>query len=129
MTNKASVIDSSALLAVIYNEKGTDKAQEYFDNSYMSVVNAVECITVLTRNGMPLDVAKNLLESIISKFIPCEYNDVVLITQIKNENKNLGISLGDSVCIALVAKLGLKVITTDKAWTNIKSTAEVICLR
>jgi PIN domain nuclease of toxin-antitoxin system len=129
MTNKASVIDSSALLAIIYNEEGTDKAQEYFDNSYMSVVNAVECITVLTRNGMPLDVAKNLLESIISKFIPCEYNDVVLITQIKNENKNVEISLGDGICIALGAKLGLKVITTDKAWINIKSTAEVICLR
>lgn len=129
MTNKPSVIDSSALLAVIYNENGIDKAQEYFDHSYMSVINAAECLMVLNRNGMPIDVAQNLLESIISKFIPTEYHDASLIAQTKNANKALGLSLGGSTCIALGNKLELQIITADKAWSEIKSQSNIICIR
>lgn len=132
MTNNSSqpsIIDSSALLAVIYNETGMDKAKEYFDNSYMSVINAAECLIVLTRNGMPENVAQNLLESIISKFLPCEYHDAELIAKVKNANSTLGLSLADCTCISLGNKLGLQIITADKEWTQVESKSKIICIR
>ncbi len=129
MTTQISLIDSSALLAVIYNERGMEKAQEYFENSYMSVVNAAECFIVLNKNGMPFDIAQNLLESIISKFIPLEYNDAKIIAQIKNSNKDIGLSLGDSTCIAIGNKLDLQIITADKAWLQVQSKSKIICIR
>ncbi len=129
MTTQISLIDSSALLAVIYNERGMEKAQEYFENSYMSVVNAAECFIVLNKNGMPFDIAQNLLESIISKFIPLEYNDAKIIAQIKNTNKDISLSLGDSTCIAIGNKLDLQIITADKAWLQVQSKSKIICIR
>ena len=129
MTTQISLIDSSALLAVIYNERGMEKAQEYFENSYMSVVNASECFIVLNKNGMPFDIAQNLLESIISKFIPLEYNDAKIIAEVKNSNKDLGLSLGDSTCIAIGNKLDLQIITADKAWLQVQSKSKIICIR
>lgn len=127
--SKPSIVDSSALLAIVYNETGMDTAKEHFDNSYMSVINAAECLIVLTRNGMPEDIAKNLLESIISKFIPCEYHDADLITKIKNSNPKLGLSLADCTCISLGNKLGLQIITADKEWQQVASKSEIICIR
>lgn len=129
MANKTSVIDSSALLALINDEAGTKQAQEYFENSYMSVINATECLIVLNRNGMPMEVAQNLLESIVSKFLPVEYHDMTLVAKIKNDHKNLGLSLGDSICIALGNKLDLQIITADKIWSEVKSKSQIICIR
>lgn len=129
MTNKASVIDSSALLAIIYSENSSDETQIDFDHSYMSVINATECIIVLNRNGMPIEVAQNLLESIITKFIPTEYNDTQLIARVESENTEIGLSLGDSTCIALGNKLNLQIITADKAWSKAKSKSNIICIR
>lgn len=129
MTNKASVIDSSALLAIIYDEDGNKEVQKYFDQSYMSVINAAECLIVLNRNGMPMDVAKNLLESIINKFIPTEYNDTSLIADIKNSNLDIGLSFADCACISLGDKLGLQIVTADRVWTNAKCKSNIICIR
>jgi PIN domain nuclease of toxin-antitoxin system len=84
---------------------------------------------VLSRNGMPFDIATNLLESIISKFIPIEYYDAPLIAQVKNENKSLGLSLGDSTCIALGNKLSLNIVTADKAWSDVKCESKIIFIR
>jgi len=128
MISRISVIDSSALLALLYNKELLKKTQKYFDNSYMSVINASECITILNKNGMPIKVAQNLLESIISKFIPCEYNDVALIAETQKDNAHLNLSLGDVICISLGNKLGLKIITTNKTWINVKSNSEIICI-
>ena len=129
MANKASVIDSSALLALINNETGIEQAKEYFETSYMSVINATECLIVLNRNGMPIDVAQDLLESIISKFLPCEYHDMELIAKIKNDHRKLGLSLGDSVCIALGNKLDLQIVTADRTWKKVESKSQIICIR
>lgn len=130
MTNNVSIIDSSALLAVIYNEDGIEEAQKkYFDHSYMSVINAAECLMILNKNGMPIDVAQNLLESIISKFIPTEYHDTPLIAQVKNENIPLELSLGDSTCIALGSKLGVNIITADKTWSEVRCKSKITCIR
>ena len=38
MSNKISVIDSSALLAIIYDEGENKEVQKHFDHSYMSVI-------------------------------------------------------------------------------------------
>ncbi|NRA73937.1 MAG: PIN domain-containing protein [Rickettsiales bacterium] len=129
MINKASVIDSSALLALINNETGTEQIKEYFETSYMSVINATECLIVLNRNGMPINVAQSLLESIISKFLPSEYHDMELIAKIKNDHKSLGLSLGDSVCIALGNKLDLQIVTADRTWQKVQSKSKIICIR
>ncbi|CAL7961915.1 putative PIN domain nuclease [Alphaproteobacteria bacterium] len=126
---KSFVIDSSALLAVIYNEKLVIDAKKYFENSSMSVINATECIIVLNRNGMPIEIAKSLLESLISKFVICEFDNSNNITNIKNSNKNLGLSIADCFCLALGQKLELPIVTADKIWAEAKITSEVICIR
>ena len=129
MSNKISVIDSSALLAIIYDEGENKEVQKHFDHSYMSVINATECLIVLNRNGMPMDVAQNLLESIISKFIPTEYNNILLIAEIKNSNVDIELSLGDCTCIALGNKLGLQIVTADKVWLKVKCKSNIRCIR
>lgn len=127
--SRGSIIDSSAFLALVYNEDTLKNTEKYFHNSYMSVVNASECLIVLTRNGMPLDVAKNLLESLIGKFLPCEYHDAEFISQTKKDNSHLGLSLGDCVCLALGKKLNLQIVTADREWTKAVGSSKIICLR
>lgn len=127
--NDTSIIDSSALLAVIHSEKGSKESEKYLDDACMSAINAAECLIVLTRNGMPADVAKKLIASIIKTFIPCDYGDIELINEIKQKNSKLGLSLADCICIALGNKLQLRIITADKSWSKASSKSQIICIR
>ena len=127
--DKGFVIDASALIAVIYQEEFKINTKKYFENSYMSVINATECIVVLNRNGMPVEIAKSLLESLINKFVICEFDDSTDVTNIKNANKNLGLSMADCFCLALGQKLKLPVLTADKIWAKAKTSSEIICIR
>jgi len=126
---KSFVIDSSVFLAVVHNEKLMDDAKQYLENSLMSAINAAECVIVLNRNGMPIEIAKELLESLVTKFVFCEFDDSVNIANIKNTNKDLGLSIGDCFCLALGEKLELPVVTADKIWQEAKVNVEIICIR
>jgi PIN domain nuclease of toxin-antitoxin system len=112
--DKGFVIDSSALLVVVYDEKVSIDMKKYLENSCMSVINATECIVVLNRNGMPIEIARNVLESLINKFIICDLNDSNHIASIKYLNANLGLSIADCFCLALGENFGLPIVTADK---------------
>jgi ribonuclease VapC len=127
--DKGFVIDSSALLAIIYNEKVNTDMKKYLENSYMSVINATECIIVLSRNGMPIQVARSLLESLINKFVACDLNDSNDIANIKCSNANLDLSIADCFCLALGEKLELPIVTADKVWQQAKVNSKIICIR
>ena len=53
----AKVFDSSAVLAVFYDESGAEKVRPDLPYGIISAVNAAEVITVLMRKGVPLHEA------------------------------------------------------------------------
>lgn len=123
------VLDASALLALINQEKGFEIVEKYLPNSIMSSINLAEVVTVLMRLGIPLAEVNDLLVGIIKEIIPFDENQAYITAEWHQITKSLGLSLADRACLALASSKKLPVITADKAWGKIDKEIEIILLR
>ena len=65
--NKA-VLDSSALLAFINQEKGSEVVEKHLPNALMSSVNIAEVIAVLSLIDMPQNIITSIIEDLNGPF-------------------------------------------------------------
>ena len=56
------LLDSSSLIAMLYDERGAAYVQEQLDEASLLAVNLEETLMVLLRDGMPRDVARRTAE-------------------------------------------------------------------
>jgi len=127
--NKKYLIDTSAFIMAIYQENSDIDFKKYFDHSVMHHMNVSEAIAVLIRDGMPLNLAEEVIQSTISETITTNFEEASLAACIRVENKQFGISTGDSFCLAAAKLLNYPIITADKIWTELKLDIEIICVR
>lgn len=127
---KHYVFDSSAVLSIIGSEKGGEGAEALINQAVISVISVSEIINVLCRNGMEFEMAREIVAEIVPNTVECSYNDAVLAAKIKAENAKLGLSLGDSLCLALAYRMKCPVVTSDKIWEKLdQKKFKVICVR
>ena len=118
------VVDASAMLAMILEERGSDVVGRSLPTAVMSVVNAAEVTERLHRN---LDIAavKATLAEILPPTIAADLElatDAGLLTAI---TRPVGLSLGDRFCLALARRLSCPVITADRDWLKIANAVGV----
>jgi len=113
------ILDASALLASIYNEKSKVDMVHYIENSSMHYFNVSEVLNVLHRCGMEMSLASDIVKSLVRSFLPCTYDNAYKAAEIKQKYKHLGISAGDSFCISSSIQYQIPVVTADKAWKEI----------
>ena len=114
------VLDSSAILAVLHQEPGADKAIEVFPDSVVSSVNAAEVLTKLMEKSSDMDVAVEAFELLQLTVVDFDYSNAAKTAELRPLTKNLGLSLGDRSCLALTMLSNATAVTADKAWKNLK---------
>ena len=114
------ILDASALLALIQNEKGAASVQQYAKHAVMSTVNFAEVLSVLVRNDVALVDARRLLLTMVGCLMPFDEEQASVAGSLKALTKKQGLSLGDCACLALGLVKQRKVITTDKVWQQLK---------
>ena len=67
MSDSQVVLDASALLALINEEKGSEKVAEALPNAMMSAVNLSEVATVLMGIGMKQNMVEEMTVSLIDQ--------------------------------------------------------------
>lgn len=127
--NKKYIIDSSAFLASIYEEDSTFDFEKYMPYSVMHAINVSEVVAVLLRNGMRISIAEKIIQNNISEILNSNIEEAILAAKIRVENKEHGISTGDSFCLAAAKLNNYPVITTDTAWTRLNIGIEIIYAR
>jgi len=115
MSDKA-VLDASALLALIQNEKGADVVRPLLKISVMSTVNVAEVLTALQRVEIYPNDATVSLGDIIQTIIPFDLEQAQCAAELQPYVRHKGLSLGDRACIALGKKLQTPIYTADKIW-------------
>ena len=117
------VFDSSAVLAVLFEEPGAELSARWMDEgpALISSVNQVEVITRLVDQGAtPAHAAATFAT------LPLEVHDFTpehahLAAALRVPTRALGLSLGDRCCLALAQSLaGAAVITADRPWAKLK---------
>jgi len=114
------VLDSSAILAVLHQEPGADKAIAYFPDSIVTSVNAAEVLTKLIEKSNDIEIAKKAFELLQLTVVDFDMAHAEKAAELRPLTKNLGLSLGDRSCLALAMLSRATAITADKAWKKIK---------
>ena len=126
--NKA-VLDSSALLAFINQEKGSEIVEKYLPNALMSSVNIAEVISVLSMIDMPEDIIIGIIDDLNIEVVNFDQEQALKTGLLRKTTKNAGLSLGDRACISVSTIKNLTIITADKIWAEIGLTNNIILIR
>jgi ribonuclease VapC len=111
----AKVLDSSAALALLRGERGSDVVFSALDDSIMSSVNVAEVLRVLVRNGASVRDAKRVFARLHIGITPFDYDYAVEVAEIALLAPDL--SLGDCACLALGRiSSAEQVVTADRVW-------------
>jgi PIN domain nuclease of toxin-antitoxin system len=123
------VIDASAILALLNQEKGSEEIAKYIDQAVISTVNLSEVIAKLAEAGIPEDIIKEILSYLNLEVIPFNKDQAFKAGTLRPLTKSIGLSFGDRACLALGITLNLLVITTDRLWSSLNLEIEVQVLR
>lgn len=125
-----SVLDSSAILAVVNAEPGHEKlTDELLAGAVASTVNLAEVQAKLVSRGWSSEVAWRDANSPIEEAVAFGPEHARLAGDLWARTKHLGLSLGDRACLALAIALDAPVYTTDKLWKNLKVNVRIHVIR
>ena len=117
------VLDASALLSFVLEEGGHQRVDRILDRSRIHAVNLAEVVGRLVRSGMPAEKAVETLHELHLEVEEefgarqAEFCGVLLGTR-----RDLGLSLGDCVCLTMAASLGAVAVTADRRWKELDGT-------
>jgi ribonuclease VapC len=113
------VLDSSAILAVIFQEPGAETVSELVSGGLLSSVNLAEVHTSLVLRGVPPDRIKGRIEEMGCEVCLFDEEHAHLAGQLAALTRIFGLSLGDRACLALAIQRGASAYTADRAWKSL----------
>ncbi|HET7588841.1 MAG TPA: type II toxin-antitoxin system VapC family toxin [Solirubrobacterales bacterium] len=134
-TSPASVLDASALMAVLHAEDGASVVIEAIgEGAAVSVVNWAEVLSKLAEAGKDPEVAAAELRRAEGSrralsIEPLTAADCVAVARLRPVTRRQGLSLADRACLALAERLDVPALTADREWLTADVAAEVQLIR
>jgi ribonuclease VapC len=124
------VVDSSVLLAVIHQERGSATlTPEFLTRAIISTVNLAEVQSKLVTSGWPPDDAWADATGSVREVIPFTAEHARAAGNLIAETRAFGLSLGDRACLALGLALHAPVYTADRSWKRLKLGVKIHTIR
>jgi PIN domain nuclease of toxin-antitoxin system len=123
-----SVLDASAILALLNREAGGVKVAEHVDGAKVSAVNAAEVASKLFDVGLPVSLARAAISALGIEVVDFDQEQAWAVARLRSATKELGLSLGDRACLGLGLALGEVAVTADRSWSNL-SDFDVLVIR
>jgi ribonuclease VapC len=128
-----SVLDASALLALMNDEPGADRVEEAVrDGALISAVNWAEVLTRLVHaGGDPVEAAARALQQGGDnlRLVPFDDEQARETARLAVKTRSLGLSLGDRAALALARLRGLPALTSDTAWRSLRLSIRIEIIR
>jgi ribonuclease VapC len=115
------VMDSTALIAVVYQEPGYQRVVEILDKSAISAVNLAEIINKLVLRGSPAETVRETLFTLELTVQDWTEDLAYRSAEFTPFTKSHGLSLGDRACLTLAKQLRATAVTSDRAWRRVPS--------
>ncbi|RWN56049.1 type II toxin-antitoxin system VapC family toxin [Mesorhizobium sp.] len=126
---KAYVMDSSAALAILLDEKGTDVALGFAPDAQFSSVNAAEIIAKLIDKGRSMEEAADDLASLGMPVAAFDEMMGIAAGQLRELTRHRGLSLGDRACLALAIRENAIAVTADRGWGDLDIGCKIELIR
>lgn len=117
MINK--VLDSSAILALIFQEKGADIVEPLLGNSLVSAINVAEIFSKLAEKGILNQKMIEDFQQLGIEITDFDFEQATKAAELRPLTKHLGLSLGDRCCLALAILNETTAVTADRDWQSL----------
>jgi PIN domain nuclease of toxin-antitoxin system len=122
-------MDSSAILAHLNNEPGSERVSELLGDALISAVNFAEVVTKLIEWKASIEVIRAALSRYGLQIIAFDASLAEQAGVLRSKTKAFGLSLGDRACLALAERFNLPVLTADRSWKELNLPIDVQLLR
>ncbi|MEJ7893974.1 MAG: type II toxin-antitoxin system VapC family toxin [Solirubrobacteraceae bacterium] len=134
MTLPRSVLDASALMALMHEGRGADIVGEAIANgAAVGLVNVAEVLSKFAEVGQDpaavLEQLRGARDAGALSLEPLTESDCVEIARLRPLTRAAGLSLADRACLALAARLNVPAITADRDWHDADLEIEVRLIR
>lgn len=116
---KGFVLDSSALLASLFDEPGAAVTDAAMANAAMSALNYSEVIAKQVRMGEDLVAAIRMVDDLDLPIIPWDADLAREASDLASLGWTHGLSLGDRACLATGRRLRRTVLTAERRWREL----------
>lgn len=119
----AAILDASAVLALLKEERGGAKVAGVVSDAAIGVFNFAEVVSHFVRLGVPVDEIGTMLRALPFTIVAADADLAWETGRLRAATAAVGLSLGDRFCLALAKRENLPAWTADKAW---KTVAEAV---
>jgi len=125
-----TVLDASAVLALIHSEDGGDRVAAALPGALLSTVNLAAVVGELVDAGVDAGRVDTLLAASGVVLEPLLVEDAVLAGALRSVVGGRALSLGDRCCLALALRSSpAEVLTADRAWARLDLPLRVVLIR
>jgi ribonuclease VapC len=125
-----TVLDASAILALVHDEPGADLVAAHLESATLGTANLAEVIGKLVDADIEADRVRELLAAAGVVVAPLLEEDAELAGALRSLRGGRSLSLGDRCCLALTLRSEPpEVMTADRAWVDLDLPIRVRLLR
>ena len=124
-----ALLDASALLALLQNEPGADEVVQALPTGAISAANLSETVAKLVQKGVPEKRATSAVLSFDLDVLVVNETVALAAGELAKQGKQLGLSLGDRICLATGKLAGIPILTTDQRWLELPKSYRVNAIR
>ena len=128
-TPTVRVIDSSAILAILFDETGAEQAKQLGARGVISSVNLYEIIFKCGSKSFGPDDVMDFLDGSGYSIAPFDEAMAIIAADIKRLDSTKNLSLADCACLACAISLGMEIVTADRAWTELQLPCKINVIR
>jgi ribonuclease VapC len=123
------VLDASALLAVLLQERGADVVEPRVAGAAISAVNYSEVLKKAVEKGGTLDGAASVVRGLQLQIVPFEEWSARDAARLYPPTKDKGLSFADRACLSLALELGARLYTADKRLADVDVPVDFTLIR
>jgi PIN domain nuclease of toxin-antitoxin system len=124
-----SVLDASALIALLWEETGGSAVEPLLHRTVISAVNWVEVLQHYEADGVSIRGKRQEVETIGIAVVEFTADDAATVVRLRAPTRKLGLSLADRACLALALRFGVAAHTADRAWADLDVGPTIVLIR
>ncbi len=124
------VFDASAILAIYYNEAGSNRVRDRLSEgeSLISAVNVSEVFGKLLDDDIAESDITTTFEGLDLNVVAFDQDHAMAAAHLLSSTKHLGLSIGDRACLSLAQKTDATAVTADRIWKKVADPT-IECIR